>query len=148
VTCPFTGETFAAVPSVRPDCTVIHAQKADRRGNVLIWGILGVQKEAALAARRVLVTVEEIVDQLDAWPNACILPHWAVAAVCHEPGGAWPSYAQGYYERDNRFYQYWDRVARSRETFIDWMRRHVLDTEDFQGFRRILAETMRTEAGP
>jgi glutaconate CoA-transferase subunit A len=148
VTCPFTGETFAAVPSVRPDCTVIHAQKADRKGNVLIWGILGVQKEAALAARRVLVTVEEIVDQLDAWPNACILPHWAVAAVCHEPGGAWPSYAQGYYERDNRFYQYWDRVARSRETFIDWMRRHVLDTEDFQGFRRILAETMRTEAGP
>ena len=147
VTCPFTGEAFAAVPSIRPDCTVIHAQKADRKGNVLIWGILGVQKEAALAAKRLLVTVEEIVDQLDAWPNACILPHWAVSAVCHEPGGAWPSYAQGYYERDNRFYQDWDRVARSRETFRNWMRRHVLETDDFQGFRRVLAETMQAEAG-
>jgi glutaconate CoA-transferase subunit A len=147
VTCPFTGEAFAAVPSVRPDCTVIHAQKADRKGNVLIWGILGVQKEAALAARRVLVTVEEIVDELDAWPNACILPHWAVAAVCHEPGGAWPSYAHGYYERDNWFYQYWDRVARNRETFTAWMKRHVLGTDSFQGFRRVLADTVRAETG-
>jgi glutaconate CoA-transferase subunit A len=114
---------------------------------VLIWGILGVQKEAALAARRVLVTVEEIVDELDAWPNACILPHWAVAAVCHEPGGAWPSYAQGYYERDNWFYQYWDRVARNRETFTAWMKRHVLGTDSFQGFRRVLADTVRAETG-
>jgi glutaconate CoA-transferase subunit A len=147
VECPFTGERLAAVPSVRPDCTIIHAQKADRKGNVLIWGILGVQKEAALAAKRVLVTVEEIVDQLDAWPNACILPHWAVAAVCLEEGGAYPSYAQGYYERDNRFYQAWDKVARDRDTFLDWMRRHVLETESFQGFRRVLGETMQAEAG-
>jgi glutaconate CoA-transferase, subunit A len=147
VECPFTGERLAAVPSVRPDCTIIHAQKADRKGNVLIWGILGVQKEAALAANRVLVTVEEIVDQLDAWPNACILPHWAVAAVCLEEGGAYPSYAQGYYERDNRFYQAWDKVARDRDTFLDWMRRHVLETESFQGFRRVLGETMQAEAG-
>src|ERR687891_1944658 len=117
VECPFTGERLAAGPSVRPDCTIIHAQKADRTGNVLIWGILGVQKEAALAARRVLVTVEEIVDQLDAWPNACILPHWTVAAVCLEPGGAFPSYAQDYYARDNRFYQAWDPLARDRGTF-------------------------------
>jgi glutaconate CoA-transferase subunit A len=147
IECPFTGERLAAVPSIRPDCTIIHAQKADRRGNVLIWGILGVQKEAALAAKRTLVTVEEIVDQLDAWPNACILPHWVVAAICHEPGGAYPSYAQGYYERDNRFYQAWDGVARSRETFTDWMRTHVLETEDFRAFRRVLGETLRTEAG-
>ena len=89
-----------------------------------------------------LVTVEEIVDQLEAWPNACILPHWAVSAVCLEPGGAFPSYAQGYYERDNRFYQAWDGIARNRDSFADWMRRHVLETEDFQGFRRVLGETV------
>ena len=81
VTCPFTGEVLAAVPSVRPDVSVIHAQKADRKGNVLLWGILGVQKEAALAARRCIVTVEEIVDELDAPMNACVLPSWALSAV-------------------------------------------------------------------
>jgi glutaconate CoA-transferase subunit A len=147
VECPFTGERLAAVPSIRPDCTVIHAQKADRKGNVLIWGILGVQKEAALAAKRVLVTVEEIVDALDAWPNACILPHWAVGAVCLEPDGAYPSYAQGYYERDNRFYQAWDPVARDRETFTEWMRKHVLETENFQEFRQVLGDTMKLRGG-
>ena len=141
VTCPFTGEELAAVPAVRPDVTVIHAQKADRKGNVLIWGILGVQKEAVLAAKRAIVTVEEIVDDLEAWPNACVLPSWAVSAVCHVPGGAYPSYAQGYSERDNRFYQAWDGIARDREAFQAWMQRHVLDTEDFAGFRRVLTET-------
>ncbi|SMH34557.1 CoA transferase subunit A [Azospirillum agricola] len=144
VECPFTGEKLAAIPSVRPDVTVIHAQKADRRGNVLLWGILGVQKEAVLAARRSIVTVEEIVDDLEAPPNACVLPGWALSAVCLEPGGAYPSYAQGYYERDNRFYKDWDPVARSRDGFRAWMKRHVLDTEDFADFRRVLAET----AGP
>ncbi|WMR32411.1 CoA transferase subunit A, partial [Metapseudomonas otitidis] len=91
IDCPFTGETLAAVQSVRPDVTVIHAQKADRKGNVLLWGILGVQKEAALAAKRCIVTVEEIVDDLDAPMNACVLPTWALTAVCHVPGGASPS---------------------------------------------------------
>ncbi|MBP2297695.1 CoA transferase subunit A [Azospirillum picis] len=147
IDCPFSGERLAAIPSVRPDVTVIHAQKADRRGNVLLWGILGVQKEAALAARRgAIVTVEEVVEDLQAPPNACVLPGWALAAVCPVPGGAYPSYAQGYYERDNRFYIAWDRVARSREAFRDWMRRHVLDTDDFAGFRRVLAESMREAA--
>ncbi|MCG5241509.1 CoA transferase subunit A [Azospirillum doebereinerae] len=141
VECPFTGEKLAAIPSVRPDVTVIHAQKADRRGNVLLWGILGVQKEAVLAAQRSIVTVEEIVDDLEAPPNACVLPSWALSAVCHVPGGAYPSYAQGYSERDNRFYKDWDPVARSRDGFLDWMKRHVLDTEDFAEFRRVLAET-------
>jgi glutaconate CoA-transferase, subunit A len=148
VECPFTGERLAAVPAVRPDCTIIHAQKADRKGNVLIWGILGVQKEAALAAKRVLVTVEQVVDQLEAWPNACVLPHWVVSAVCLEPGGAWPSYAQGYYERDNRFYLAWDPIARDRDAFAAWMRKHVLETGDFQDFRRVLGETMQAEAAP
>lgn len=142
IECPFTGEKLTAIPSVRPDVTVIHAQKADRRGNVLLWGILGVQKEAVLAAKRSIVTVEEVVDDLEAPPNACVLPAWALSAVCPVPGGAYPSYAQGYSERDNRFYKAWDPIARSRETFQAWMRRHVLDTDDFAGFRRALAESM------
>lgn len=142
VECPFTGEKLAAIPSVRPDVTVIHAQKADRRGNVLLWGILGVQKEAVLAAKRSIVTVEEIVEDLEAPPNACVLPAWALSAVCPVPGGAYPSYAQGYSQRDNRFYKAWDPIARSREEFRAWMQRHVLDTDDFAGFRRVLAESM------
>lgn len=146
IECPFTGEKLAAIPSVRPDVTVIHAQKADRRGNVLLWGILGVQKEAVLAAKRSIVTVEEVVDDLEAPPNACVLPSWALSAVCPVPGGAYPSYAQGYSERDNRFYKAWDPIARSRETFQAWMQRHVLDTDDFAGFRRVLAESMKEAA--
>lgn len=145
VECPFTGEKLAAIPAVRPDVTVIHAQKADRRGNVLLWGILGVQKEAVLAAKRSIITVEEIVDDLGAPTNACVLPYWAVSAVCPVPGGAYPSYAQGYSERDNRFYKDWDAIARSRDSFRAWMQRHVLDTEDFEGFKRVLAETANGE---
>ena len=113
---------------------------------MLLWGILGVQKEAVMAAKRVIVTVEEIVDELRPAPNACVLPRWVIAAVCHEPGGAFPSYAQGYYERDNRFYLAWDPIARTRETFIAWMRRHVLDTASFAEFRRVYGETAREAA--
>jgi glutaconate CoA-transferase subunit A len=145
VQCPFTGETLDAVPALRPDVTVIHAQKADRKGNVLLWGILGVQKEAALAARRVIITVEEIVDDLQAWPNACVLPRWTVSAVCHVPGGAHPSYAHGYYERDNRFYQTWDAISRTREGFEAWIKRHILGTDDFEGFQRVLREDVAEE---
>src|SRR5579864_5209910 len=140
IECPFTGERLAAVPAVRPDVAVIHAQKADRKGNVLLWGVLGVQKEAVMAAKRSIVTVEEIVDDLQAWPNACVLPSWVVSAVSCVPGGAHPSYAHGYYERDNRFYQAWDGIARMREPFQDWLKRLVLDTADFQEFQRVLAE--------
>ena len=141
IQCPFTAETLAAVPAIRPDVTVIHAQKADRKGNVLLWGILGVQKEAVLSAKKAIVTVEEIVDDLKAWPNACVLPGWTVSAVCCVPGGAAPSYAHGYYERDNRFYQAWDKIARERATFQSWIQSHVLDTGDFQEFRRVLHES-------
>ena len=139
IDCPFTGETLAAVPSVRPDVTVIHAQKADRKGNVLIAGILGVQKEAALAAKRCIVTVEEIVDDLQAPMNACVLPSWALSAVCLVPGGAHPSYAHGYYERDNRFYQQWDSIARDRDTFTAWLDEFIRGTEDFPAFQSKLA---------
>ena len=140
IRCPFTDEELAVSPAIRPDVTFIHAQKADRRGNVLLWGILGVQKEAAMAAKRVVVTVEEIVDSLDAPPNACILPRAVVSAVCLQPGGAFPSYAHGYYARDNRFYIAWDEIARDRETFKAWMQKHVHDTADFDEFRRVLAQ--------
>lgn len=146
VTCPFTGEVLTATPAIRPDVTVIHAQRADRKGNVHLWGIVGVQKEAVLAAKRCIVTVEEIVDDLDAPPNAVILPHWVVDAVAPVPGGAHPSYAQGYSERDNGFYLAWDPIARERETFRAWMQRHILDTRDFAEFRRVLAETSRSAA--
>ena len=141
IQCPFTAETLAAVPAINPDVTIIHAQKADRKGNVLLWGILGVQKEAVLAAKKAIVTVEEFVDDLKAWPNACILPGWTVSAVCCVPGGASPSYAHGYYERDNRFYQAWDTISRERDSFLIWIKTHILNTEDFDGFRRVLAET-------
>ncbi|MGH7905049.1 MAG: CoA transferase subunit A [Candidatus Binataceae bacterium] len=143
ITCPFTGEQLAAVPALRPDVAVIHAQKADRRGNVLMWGIVGVQKEAVLAAKRSIVTVEEIVDKLDAPPNAVVLPSWVVTAVCETPGGAYPSYALGYYSRNNAFYQGWEPISRTREGFAAWMDRHVIGTADFAGFRRSLADAAR-----
>jgi glutaconate CoA-transferase subunit A len=125
--CPFTGERLAAVPAIRPDVGIIHAQRADRAGNVFIEGIIGVQKEVALAARQTVVTVEEIVDDLQPpSPNSVVLPHWTIAAVVLAPGGARPSYAHGYYGRDNAFYAAWDGIARERETFLAWMQEHVL----------------------
>jgi glutaconate CoA-transferase subunit A len=138
IRCPFTNEDLAAVPAIRPDVAVIHAQKADRKGNVLIWGIVGVQKEAVLAAKHSIVTVEEIVDSLEAPPNAVVLPSWVVSAVAPVPGGAHPSYSQGYYKRDNRFYKVWDDISRERDTFTAWMERHVLGTKDFAEYRRSL----------
>ncbi|TDI55597.1 MAG: CoA transferase subunit A [Alphaproteobacteria bacterium] len=127
VTCPFTGEELACVPALRPDVGIIHAQKADRQGNILIEGIIGVQKEAVLASRRSLVTVEEIVEDFaDIHPNACILPHWTIASIAHVPGGAHPSYAHGYYARDNAAYVAWDEVSGNRETFRNWMEENVL----------------------
>jgi len=138
IPCPFTGEPVIAVPAVRPEVTIIHAQKADRKGNVLMWGVLGVQKEAVMAAKHSIVCVEEIVDDLAAWPNACVLPSWILSAVCCVPGGARPSYAHGYYARDNRFYTAWDSISRTRDGFSAWMRRMILDTSDFDEFQRAL----------
>ena len=143
ITCPFTGESLAAIPAIRPDVAVIHAQKADRTGNVLIWGIIGVQKEAALASKRVIVTVEEIVERLEPPPNACVLPSWVVSAVCLAPGGAYPSYAQGYYNRDNRFYQLWDKISRSREEFLQWMKVNVLAVSGSVNFREKFSNVER-----
>ena len=134
VTCPFTDEVLAAVPAIRPDVAIIHALRADRKGNVLLEGIVGVQKEAVLAAKRSIVTVEEIVDELNPpSPNSVVLPTWAVTAVSHVPGGAFPSYAQGYYARSNAFYIAWDEIARDRDSFQAWIDEHVMEAspEDF-----------------
>jgi glutaconate CoA-transferase, subunit A len=141
VECPFTGERLAAVRAIRPDVGIVHAQRADRRGNVQLWGISGVQKEAVLAAERSIVTVEEIVDELEPRAQAVVLPSWAVTAVALAPGGAHPSYAHGYYDRDNAFYQRWDAISRDRDAFAEWMRRHVLDTADVEEYRRSLLES-------
>lgn len=129
VTCPFTGEQLAAVRALRPNVGIVHAQRADAKGNVQLWGITGVQKETVLASSRSLVTVEEIVDELEPLPGAVVLPSWAVTAVAVAPGGAQPSYALGYYDRDNDFYQQWDEISRDREGFVVWMRQHVLEAE-------------------
>jgi glutaconate CoA-transferase, subunit A len=127
VVCPFSGDTLAAVPALRMDVTVVHAQKADRDGNVLIGGIVGVQKEAVLAARHAIVTVEEIVDDLGtAGSNAVVLPGWSVDAIVLAPGGARPSYAHGYYTRDNAFYTAWDAIARDRDAFRRWIDANVM----------------------
>lgn len=126
IACPFTGEELTAVPALRPDVTIIHAQEADRQGNVQLWGIPGVQKEAVLAGSRSLVTVERIVDRLAPRPGAVVIPGWVIDYVAEAPGGSRPSYSLGITERDNDFYKFWDGVSRDRETFRDWMEETVV----------------------
>jgi glutaconate CoA-transferase, subunit A len=127
ITCPFTGEELVAVPALRPDVAIVHAQEADRAGNVQLWGIPGVQKEAVLAAERSLVTVERIVDELEPRPGGVVIPSWVISAVAEAPGGSLPSYSLGITARDNDFYRFWDKVSRDRDEFESWMREHVLE---------------------
>ena len=127
ITCPFTREELSAIPSLNPDVAFIHAQKADKKGNVLIEGILGVQKEAVLASKRSVVTVEEVVENLNSHPNATVLPGWTITSICHVPGGAHPSYARGYYKRDNASYIEWDKIASERNTFNTWMKENIFE---------------------
>ena len=128
VTCPFTGEELVAVPALRPDVAIVHAQEADRAGNVQLWGIPGVQKEAVLAAARSLVTVERIVDELEPRPGGAVIPGWCIDAVAEAAGGSRPSYALGVTRRDNDFYREWDAISRDRERFTAWMEEHILRT--------------------
>ena len=130
ITCPFTGERLAAVPAIRPDVGIVHAQQADEAGNVQLWGISGIQKEVVLASSRSIVTVEEIVPRLESRPGAVLLPGWAITAVSVAAGGAHPSDAHGYYDRDNAFYLQWDDISRDRDRFREWMQQHVLETAD------------------
>ena len=129
IACPFTGESLTAVPAINPDVGIVHAQRADRAGNVQIWGIVGVQKEIVLASKRSLATVEEVVDELDPVPGAIVIPAWAVTAVAEAPRGAHPSYAHGYYDRDNGYYQRWDEIARDRDAFTAWLESAVYSAE-------------------
>jgi glutaconate CoA-transferase, subunit A len=139
VACPYTGEVLATVPALRPDVAIIHAQRADRAGNVLIEGIVGVQKESVLAAKRAIVTVEEVVDDFGPRsPNAVILPAWTISAIAVVPGGAFPSYAHGYYKRANAFYKAWDPIARDRDTFLTWIDANIMkkSAEDFARYAK------------
>jgi len=138
IMCPFTGEQLAAVPAHRPDVGIVHAQQADRAGNVQLWGITGVQKEVVLASARSIVTVEEVVDELEPRPGAIVLPAWVVDAVAVAPRGAHPSYAHDYYDRDNEFYRRWDAISRDRDRFTEWIERHVLGTADLEEYQESL----------
>jgi glutaconate CoA-transferase, subunit A len=129
VTCPFTGEQLVAVPALNPDVAIVHAQEADRDGNVQLWGIPGVQKEAVLAAERSLVTVERIVDELEPRPGGMIIPSWVIDVVAEAPGGSRPSYSLDITDRDNGFYKFWDGLSRDREAFTTWMNENVLGRE-------------------
>ncbi len=127
VTCPFTGETLAAVPALNPDVTIVHAQRADRDGNAQVWGLMGVQKEAAFASKRVIVVVEELVDEsvIRADPNRTLIPGLIVDAVVVEPWGCHPSYAQGHYDRDNDFYVAWEEISRDPVRLRAYLDEHV-----------------------
>lgn len=128
VVCPFTGEHLAAVPALRPDVAIVHAQEADVHGNVQLWGIPGVQKEVVLAAKRSLVTVERIVERIEPRPGGVVIPGWVIDAVAAAPGGSQPSYSHDFNERDNDFYREWDEISRDRSRFLTWMQSNVLQT--------------------
>ncbi|MBI4371461.1 MAG: CoA transferase subunit A [Elusimicrobia bacterium] len=138
VACPFTGEELAAVPALRPDVTIVHAQRADKSGNTQVWGLLGVQKEAAFASQRVIVTVEELVDEavIRQDPNRTLIPGLQVDAVVVEPWGAHPSYAQGFYDRDNDFYAAWDAIARDEGSFKKYLDEFVYGVKDRADYMR------------
>ena len=146
ISCPFTGAELAAVRALRPDVGVIHAQRADHAGNVQYWGIPGVHKEVVMASQRSLVTVEEVVPELVPQPGAVVLPSWTVTAVAVAPRGAHPSYAHGYYGRDNEFYRRWDTISRDRDTFLTWMTRHVMGTADVGDYHRSVAAATQCRA--
>ncbi|MDH4132695.1 MAG: CoA transferase subunit A [Gemmatimonadota bacterium] len=132
VTCPYTGEELATVPALNPDVTIIHAQRADRLGNAQVWGLLGVQKEAAFASKRVIVVVEELVDEsvIRSDPNRTLIPGMIVDAVVVEPWGCHPSYAQGFYDRDNDFYVAWEEIARDPGRFQAYLDEWVYGVRD------------------
>jgi glutaconate CoA-transferase subunit A len=152
VESPYGDGPVAVVPPINPDVAILHAQRADAEGNTQMWGLLGVQKEAAFAARSVIVVVEEIMPEavIRADPNRTIIPGLIVSAVVHEPYGAHPSYTQGYYDRDNEFYLEWDRISRDRASTEAWLAEWVYGVEDRAAYvRKLGADTLaRLKPGP
>jgi len=151
VTCPYTGEALATVPALNPDVTIVHAQRADAEGNAQIWGLVGVQKEAAFASERVVVVVEELVDEhvIRSDPNRTVIPGMIVDAVVVEPWGAHPSYAQGYYDRDNAFYVAWEEISRDAtklERYLDDFVYGVADRQAYLARQPGLAARLRAQA--
>jgi len=140
VDSPYGDGPIAVVPPLKPDVAIIHAQRADVQGNTHLWGLLGVQKEAAFAAERVVVVVEEIVDEMVIRrdPNRTLIPGLIVDAVVHEPYGAHPSYVQGYYDRDNAFYLSWDKVSRKQEQTEAWLQEWVYDVPNREAYMKKL----------
>lgn len=138
VTCPFTGEQLAAVPALTPDVAIVHCQRSDAEGNAQMWGVLGVQKEAAFAAERVIVVAEEIVEasMVRSDPNRTVIPGFIVDAVVHEPWGAHPSYVQGYYDRDNDFYVRWEAVSRDEAQLRQYLDEYVYGVRDREEYAR------------
>lgn len=140
VDSPYGDEKIAVVPPLNPGVAIIHAQRADANGNTQLWGLLGVQKEAAFAAEHVIVVVEEIVDEavIRSDPNRTVIPHIVVDAVVHQPFGAHPSYVQGYYDRDNNLYRDWDRLSRDEAETRAWLDEWVYGVDDWEGYLRKL----------
>jgi glutaconate CoA-transferase subunit A len=148
VTCPYTGDALATVPALNPDVTIVHAQRADAQGNTQIWGLLGVQKEAAFASQRVIVVVEELVDErvIRSDPNRTVIPAAIVNAVVVERWGAHPSYAQGYYDRDNDFYVAWEAISRdakSLDRYLDAFVYGVRDRGEYMQQQPALADRLK-----
>jgi len=138
VTCPYTGEALATVPALNPGVTIVHAQRADAAGNTQMWGLLGVQQEAAFASARVIVAVEELVEEdvIRSDPNRTVIPGMIVSAVVVEPWGAHPSYAQGYYDRDNDFYVAWEGVSRDPDRLARYLEEFVYGVPDRAGYMK------------
>jgi glutaconate CoA-transferase, subunit A len=136
VACPYTGEPLATVPALNPGVTIVHAQRADAAGNTQIWGLIGVQKEAAFASERVVVVVEELVDEqvIRSDPNRTVIPGMIVSAVVVEPWGAHPSYVQGYYDRDNDFYVAWEGISRDPDNLTRYLDEFVHGVPDRAGY--------------
>ena len=151
VACPFTGEELAAVPALNPDTAIIHAQRADENGNAQIWGLIGVQKEAAFASRNTIVVAEEIVSEsvIRSDPNRTLIPGMIVSAVVHEPFGCHPSFAQGFYDRDNDFYVRWREISQNEALFNKYLEEWVYGLRDRGEYvRRMGAEIDRLKARP
>ncbi len=142
IACPYTGERLATVPALNPDVAILHVQRADENGSAQVWGLLGVQKEAAFAARKVIVVAEEIVPEsvIRSDPNRTLLPGFMVHAVVHEPFGAHPSFAQGYYDRDNDFYLAWREISQDKAKFDAWLEEWVHGVPDRAAYAAKMGE--------